>query len=140
MLRLEHHNMLQRKMRQEDPEHLGTSTVKRIKQAIDAGDSDAVPVGVDADLDGNPRLLDVPETPDTGVGGPPVVDMGAYESQGVACGDADFDGDNFVNFTDLNDLLIAWGPCVACPEDINNDGMVGFMDLTLLLSAWGPCP
>lgn len=37
MLRLDHHEMLQRKMRQEDPEHLGTSTVKAIKGAIDEG-------------------------------------------------------------------------------------------------------
>ena len=46
---------------------------------IDAGDSLAVPVEVTTDLDGNPRFRDDPRTLDTGVGPPPVVDMGAYE-------------------------------------------------------------
>ncbi|UCG15617.1 MAG: hypothetical protein JSV19_10015, partial [Phycisphaerales bacterium] len=31
------------------------------------------------DLDGNPRFADDPNTPDTGQGTPPIVDMGAYE-------------------------------------------------------------
>jgi hypothetical protein len=37
------------------------------------------------DLDGNPRFLEIPETPDTGNGDPPIVDMGAYESFGAGC-------------------------------------------------------
>ncbi len=52
---------------------------------IDAGDNGALPGDLETDLDGNPRLLDVPETPDTGNGEPPVVDMGAYESLGGGC-------------------------------------------------------
>ena len=48
---------------------------------IDAGDNDAVPPGVTTDLDGNPRFVDDPATPDTGNGTPPIVDMGAYEYQ-----------------------------------------------------------
>jgi len=43
---------------------------------IDAGDSTVV--GPQVDLDGNPRLVDAPYTPNTGRGDPPV-DMGAYE-------------------------------------------------------------
>ncbi len=50
---------------------------------IDAGNNAAVQE--DTDLDGNPRLLDVPETPDTGNGVAPIVDMGAYESLGGGC-------------------------------------------------------
>ena len=60
--------------------------------AIDAGDSDA---DIDAtepgtqtlpllDLGHEPRLVERIGTPDTGIGGPPVVDMGAYESQAEA--------------------------------------------------------
>ncbi len=48
---------------------------------IDAGDNAAVPPGVTTDLDGNPRFADDPATPDTGLGAPPIVDMGAYEHQ-----------------------------------------------------------
>lgn len=40
MLRLEDHDLLQRKMRQEDPPELGVSTVKSLKQSIDDGQYD----------------------------------------------------------------------------------------------------
>ena len=46
---------------------------------IDAADNTAVPLGVTTDLDGNPRFVDDPATADTGIGTPPIVDMGAYE-------------------------------------------------------------
>jgi hypothetical protein len=52
---------------------------------IDAGDNTAVPEGIDTDLDGNPRFLEIPETPDTGYGDLPIVDMGAYEALGGGC-------------------------------------------------------
>ncbi|MHC4218549.1 MAG: hypothetical protein ACYSU7_08860, partial [Planctomycetota bacterium] len=52
---------------------------------IDAGDNTDVPPDVTTDLDGNPRFLDIPETPDTGNGDPPIVDMGASESLGGGC-------------------------------------------------------
>jgi len=54
---------------------------------IDAGDNTAVPEDITTDLDGNPRFLDVPETPDTGnpPDGGPIVDMGAFESLGGGC-------------------------------------------------------
>ncbi len=47
---------------------------------IDAGDNAAVPAGVSEDINGRPRLLDVPSVPDSGNGSSPIVDMGAYES------------------------------------------------------------
>ena len=60
---------------------------------IDAGDNTAVPKGITTDLDGNPRFVDDPDTPDTGNGDPPIVDMGAYEFQGdcggFPCGNND---------------------------------------------------
>jgi len=46
---------------------------------IDAADNSAVPLSVIRDLDGNLRFHDDPDTPDTGKGTPPIVDMGAYE-------------------------------------------------------------
>lgn len=60
--------------------------------SIDAGFSFATPI----DLDGNTRIIDDPATPDTGVGFPLVIDMGAYEfgsSMPSGCPDLDFDGD-----------------------------------------------
>ncbi len=59
---------------------------------IDAGDNDAVPLGVTTDLDDDPRFVDEPNAANTGNGACPV-DMGAYEFQAVpACGDCDGDG------------------------------------------------
>jgi parallel beta-helix repeat protein len=52
---------------------------------IDAGDNTAVPSDITTDLDGNPRFLEIPETPDTGNGELPIVDMGAYEALGGGC-------------------------------------------------------
>ncbi len=47
---------------------------------IDAGDNTAQPVHcLLSDLDGNERLVDDPNTRDTGLGRAPIVDMGAYE-------------------------------------------------------------
>jgi hypothetical protein len=46
---------------------------------IDAGDNSAVPLGITTDILGLPRFTDDRLTRDTGVGAPPVVDMGAHE-------------------------------------------------------------
>ncbi len=54
--------------------------------AIDAGNN--LSTTASTDLDGHPRQVDVPSVPDTGLGTPPIVDMGAYEtflSQGLTC-------------------------------------------------------
>ncbi|MGA1979599.1 MAG: right-handed parallel beta-helix repeat-containing protein [Sedimentisphaerales bacterium] len=46
---------------------------------IDAGYNSAVPAEIVTDLDGNPRFVDDPLTRDTGLGTPPLVDMGTFE-------------------------------------------------------------
>lgn len=81
--------------------------------AIDAGNVAALPGAIVADLDGNPRRLDDPATPDTGLGPCPLVDMGAFEFPGSpACCAADCgDGDGEVGIVDFLALLGAWGPC-----------------------------
>ncbi len=48
---------------------------------IDAADKTAWPMFITLDMDGNPRFVDDPLTPDTGVGPAPVADMGPFEVQ-----------------------------------------------------------
>ncbi len=105
---------------------------------IDAASNPAVPVGITTDLDGNPRFTDDPCTVvDTGLGDPPVVDMGAYEFQNTSC---DLNGDGVVGINDFLALLAAWGPCADCencPADFNGACSVGITDFLLLLAWWG---
>ncbi len=50
----------------------------------------------------------------------------------------DANGDNIVNFTDLNAVLSSFGQMGAdLPADFNNDGSVNFIDLNGVLSAFG---
>jgi hypothetical protein len=63
----------------------GDVRLEAASPCIDAADNTAVPPDTLTDLDGNPRFLEIPETPDTGFGDPPIVDMGAYESLGGGC-------------------------------------------------------
>ncbi|MBN2082266.1 hypothetical protein JW859_08675 [bacterium] len=58
--------------------HLGTTS-----PCIDAGVNMAVPPEVTVDLEGNPRFYDDPDTTDTGLGDAPLIDIGAYEYQGI---------------------------------------------------------
>ena len=72
-----------------------------VSPCIDVGDNEAVPPGVITDHAGGPRFVDAPQTPNTGAGTPPLVDMGAYEFQPPLLGDLDTDGD-----VDLYDFLL----------------------------------
>jgi len=67
-----------------DPDN-GDLRLQTGSPCIDAADNTAVPEDITTDLDGNPRFLEIPETPDTGNGTLPIVDMGAYESLGGGC-------------------------------------------------------
>jgi hypothetical protein len=54
----------------------------------------------------------------------------------VPCPDAN--GDNIVNFTDLNAVLSSFGQAgVGIPGDVNGDGVVNFADLNAVLSDFG---
>ncbi|MDX9912778.1 MAG: GC-type dockerin domain-anchored protein [Phycisphaerales bacterium] len=59
---------------------------------IDAGLNGAVPVGLATDFAGNDRFTDDPNTPDTGIGAAPIVDMGAHEFAIASTCLGDWDG------------------------------------------------
>jgi predicted outer membrane repeat protein len=102
------------------------------------------------DLAGADRLVDDPGTVDTGLGGPPVVDIGAYEFDDapVLCA-GDLTGplgkpDGNVDSLDFLVLIGQWGsPCVGeCTADVTGpgevpDGNVDSLDFLLLISQWG---
>ena len=109
--------------------------------AIDAGHNWAIVELATTDLDGNPRLADDPATAESGCGVPVIVDVGAYEYQGVPAEVvfADLDGNGVVGIVDFLELLANWGPCNedCCIADVNLDGVVGITDFLLLLGNWG---
>lgn len=74
---------------------------------IDAGLS----IEISTDLDANTRIVDDPNTIDTGVGYPDVVDMGAYEFGSTP-------------------------PCKPLQGDINCDGIVDLQDFILMAANW----
>ncbi len=120
-----------------DPDN-GNFRLSTGSPCIDAADNTAVPEDVTTDLDGNPRFFDDPDTPDTGNGTPPIVDMGAYEFQLPCPWDLDSDGNVFV--TDLLLLLADFGACNGSPADFDGDGCVTVVDLLALIANFGPCP
>ena len=112
---------------------------------IDAGFNWAFPETLPAfDFNGLPRYADRTATPDTGCGFDFVVDMGAYEFQGIPGSPCrgDTDGSGNTNVTDLLTLLATWGLCgtSCCIADFDGSGLVDVTDLLALLAAWGACP
>ena len=102
---------------------------------IDAANNLVVPAGITTDLDGNPRFVDDPNTVDTGVGDPPIVDMGAFELCPWDCG-GDHDGN--VGIIDFLGLVSQWDQHgTTCDFDGGGVGVTDFLDL---LGHWGPCP
>jgi hypothetical protein len=106
--------------------------------SIDAGHNNAIADLADTDLDGNPRFADDPATRDSGCGIPVIVDMGAYEYQGVPAEVvfADLTGDGIVTIVDLMILNGCTGSedPDCCLADLNVDGVVGMSDRMILIS------
>ena len=117
---------------------------------IDAGNNADVPADT-ADLNGNgdtteplpfdlagaSRFADDPNTPDTGAGTAPIVDIGAYEYH---CGDAN--GDGHVDVVDLLDVVYSFGTVKGDAGfdptcDFNHDGAVDVVDLLDLVYNFG---
>jgi hypothetical protein len=94
------------------------------------------------DLDGDGRFFDDANTPDSGSGWPPIVDIGPYEFGGsdVPPCLGDFDGDGTVGLGDLAVLLDNYGTtsgATGTDGDLNCDGRINLTDLAGLLSVYG---
>ena len=93
---------------------------------VDAGNNDLLTMDRQFDLDGRPRQIDAPLTPDTGNGFAPIVDMGAYEFQ-----PGDTNDDFIVNLFDY----AAWSACttdITAPNctvlDFDGDNDIDLID------------
>ena len=123
--------------------------------AIDAGDSTALGLDyadLDADgltleltpldLDMNTRRVNINSVADTGTGGAPMPDRGAYETPTPPC-PGDFNADGVRNTLDLGVLLSHFGQNVPAGTggDMDGNGFVNSIDLGQFLSNFGvACP
>ena len=113
--------------------------------AIDSGNNSLVPGTVTLDLDLNPRKVDDPNTTDTGLGTPPLVDRGAYELQPVIVPPCPADiapkgGNGIVDVDDLLLVINSWGTTgPGVPADITGNEIVDVDDLLAVINAWGAC-
>jgi len=102
---------------------------------IDAGNNSAVPAGVTTDLAGRLRFVDDLLTADTGNGGPPTVDMGAYE---YAC-TGNLDNIASTILPDFALFALNWmeTDCGNCNgADFTDDNNVTLEDLLIQLANW----
>ena len=101
---------------------------------IDAGDNLAAQDAHPLDLAQLPRFVDDTGTPDIGFGHAPIIDMGAYEFQGISCR-ADFNNDGHVNTQDFLAFLDAYsnGDTIA---DFNRDNEINILDFIAFLNAY----
>ena len=125
-----------------DPMFVGTSDYRLAagSPAIDAGENAGWTSLLMTDHEGNPRFVDDPDTVDTGLGGTPVIDMGAYEYQVISMCAADLTGDGTLNFFDVSAFLNAFA-AGDLGADFTGDGMLNFFDVSAFLSAFAAgCP
>jgi hypothetical protein len=111
--------------------------LSNVSPCIDAGDNARIPAWVAADLDDHGRRFDDPQTPDSGAGSPPIVDMGAYEF-----GSSPVVGDlappfGTINVADLFVLLSNWGTNGPGADLAPPTNIVDVADLFVLLANWG---
>ncbi|MFM9957223.1 MAG: hypothetical protein ACKVZJ_04040 [Phycisphaerales bacterium] len=122
--------------------------------AIDAGDNNQISTDItDLDQDNNffeptpfdlnrvARRVNINSVADTGAGGSPVVDRGAFETPVPPCV-GDLNGDGERNTIDLVEFLGDFGTAGPnIPSDLTGDGVVNTLDLTRFLGVFGvPCP
>lgn len=123
-----------------DPQFVNIATrdlhLSGASPCIDAGRNSDVLSGVVADLEGWARFFDEPGIVDTGVGTPPLVDMGASEFVPLVVGDVDCDGDlDLDDLAALADVLLGQdvNSCHLRAADMNADDAADSLDIQLLV-------
>ena len=109
--------------------------------AVDSGDSFNVSfLGMSVDLDGNPRIFDDPDTPNTGLFDP--IDMGAYELSVTPDCPADLaEPFGLLDFSDVLAFLTAFGSMDPAADMDAPFGVYDFSDVLAFLTAFGAgCP
>ncbi len=107
--------------------------------ANDAG-SNFLAVSLGADITGRARRSNDPARPDTGLGGSPIVDMGAHEFQAPPPCGPDYDGNGILAVTDIFAFLNAWFAGSAS-TDFDANGTLAVADIFAFLNAWfAGCP
>ena len=106
---------------------------------IDAGDNSVLPAGVSTDVTGGVRLQDDPDSPDTGFGTVPLVDIGAYEFPNVSKLPGDLTCDGQISYADIDAFVLAltnrskyellYARCDWNNADCNGDGEVSYADI-----------
>jgi hypothetical protein len=114
------------------------------RDSLDGDNNDCTTEPLPFDLDGNARYVDDPDTPDTGRGAAPIIDMGTYEFSSTSTlpprpcpGDLNCDG--AVDTGDISPFVLAlsngalyehtYPGCAFLSADLNNDGLVNFDDI-----------
>ncbi|MEO6710007.1 MAG: hypothetical protein ABIP42_10545, partial [Planctomycetota bacterium] len=117
---------------------------------VDAGNNSGLPVNSILDLAGSPRMADEPSVPDTGLGTPPIVDIGAYEAAADCNGNGvpdacDISGgfSNDLNGNGIPDECDCQGgalPSIYCTAKINSLGCLPAIAFQGVASVSSPAP
>lgn len=102
---------------------------------IDAGNNNEVPSGVTLDLLGADRFVNDPDTPSSGVGVGPIVDLGAIEFSPLDVCPADMHGDGSVHAGDFF-LFLDFFASGHQRGDFNKDGVIDAADFFDFLTAF----
>lgn len=101
--------------------------LRPLSPCIDAGDNSAV--RIHTDLGGLPRALDYTVIPDSGIGTPPIVDMGAFEYHGDCNGNGIDDGLDIAGATSDDCNLNGIPDECEADEDCNSNTIADICDI-----------